>query len=63
MDISIFFLHTSNWARPPSNRSLVATWNRPQQVYNGHVPTPSHYAPTNIDVVMHTLSLNVPDEN
>ncbi|PNY17819.1 hypothetical protein L195_g014571 [Trifolium pratense] len=54
---------TSNWARPPSNRSPKTTGSRPPQAYSAHVRPPSNYAPTDIDATMQNLSLNVPDEN
>lgn len=54
---------TSNWVRPPSNRSPVAAGTRPPQAYSAHGPTPSNYAPTDIDAAMQNLSMNVPDEN
>ena len=41
----------------------MATGARPPQAYSAHGPTPSNYAPTDIDVAMKNLSLNVPDEN
>ncbi|CAJ2679757.1 unnamed protein product [Trifolium pratense] len=54
---------TSNWARPPSNRSPKTTGSRPPQAYSAHVRPPSNYAPTDIDATLQNLSLNVPDEN
>ncbi|GAU17623.1 hypothetical protein TSUD_254980 [Trifolium subterraneum] len=54
---------TSNWTRPPSNCPTATTGSRPPQAYSAHVPTPSNYAPTDIDAAMQNLSINIPDEN
>ncbi|GKF51181.1 hypothetical protein Tco_0147648, partial [Tanacetum coccineum] len=59
---------TSNWVRPTTQTGQSGILGpRPQQAhtmtYSPTVASSMGYAPTDIDTAMHTMTLNLPDEN